>query len=112
MELEQNLKKIEEELVSLNKRLTEAQNNKLTAEVHLASEKEELASIEDNLKQLTGISSIDEIGAYISNRESELSCILNDLQKITTTGNFTEQDVINIKDLVQKYNIPICGDIQ
>ena len=115
MDIEQSLKGLENQLLDLTKKITEANNNKLAAEVRLNSEKDELNLLEDKLKSLTGINSIDEIESYVSSKETELSSILNDLNTLSTCingENFTEQNVVDVKNIVQKYNIPITGDIK
>lgn len=115
MDIEQSLKGLENQLLDLTKKITEANNNKLAAEVRLNSEKDELNLLEDELRQLTGINSIDEIESYVSSKEVELSSILSDLSVLSNCingENFTEQNVMDAKAIVQKYNIPITGDIK
>jgi hypothetical protein len=50
-----------------------------------------------------------------TNELRDFSSILSDLNTLSTCingENFTEQNVVDVKNIVQKYNIPITGDIK
>lgn len=106
-----NLKNIQDQIDALNKQLTDAQNKKLTAEVHLQNEQQEYEALENQLKELTGLSDMSEIEAYINSKSMELNSIMQDLAQVSNTVNsqytFSENDVQTLKGIVDKYNIPI-----
>lgn len=106
-----NLKSIQDQIDALNKQLNEAQNKKLTAEVHLQNEQQEMETLENQLKEMTGLNDMNEIEAYIVNKTTELNGIMQDLEQVSSTVNsqytFSENDVQILKGIVDKYNIPI-----
>lgn len=109
--LEFNLKQIQDQIDVLTKQLNDAQNQKLTAEVHLQNEQKEMEALENQLKEMTGLSNMNEIEAYIANKTTELNSIIQDLAQVSNTVNsqytFSENDVQILKGIVDKYNIPI-----
>lgn len=109
--LELNLKQIQDQIDVLTKQLNDAQNQKLTAEVHLQNEQKEMEALENQLKEMTGLSNMNEIEAYIVNKTTELNNIMQDLTQVSNTVNsqytFSENDVQILKGIVDKYNIPI-----
>jgi len=109
--LELDLKNIQNQVDSLSKMLIEAQNQKLTTEVHLQNEQEELDSLTQQLKDLTGLNNMQDIEQYIGNKQVELNSIMQDLQNVSGCINsqytFTENDVMMLKDIIDRYNIPI-----
>jgi chromosome segregation ATPase len=109
--LELNLKQIQDQIDVLTKQLNDAQNQKLTAEVHLQNEQQEMEALENQLKEMTGLSNMNEIEAYIVNKTTELNNIMQDLTQVSNTVNsqytFSENDVQILKGIVDKYNIPI-----
>jgi chromosome segregation ATPase len=106
-----NLKSIQDQIDALNKQLNEAQNKKLTAEVHLQNEQQEYEALENQLKELTGLNDMNEIEQYIASKSTELNGIMQDLAQVSNTVNsqytFSENDVQMLKGIVDKYNIPI-----
>ncbi len=109
--LELDLKNIQTQIDSLNKMLTEAQNQKLTTEVHLQNEQQELDSLTQQLRDMTGLDNMQDIENYIVNKQVELDSIMADLQSVAGCVNsqytFTENDVRMLKNIIDKYNIPI-----
>lgn len=109
--LASNLKNIQSQIDSLKEQLSDAQNKKLTAEVHLQNEQQECNVLEMQLKEITGLSDINEIEAYISNKTAELNNIMQDLSQVSSVVNsqytFSDNDVQTLKGIVDKYNIPI-----
>ena len=109
--LELDLKNIQSQIDSLNKMLSEAQNNKLTTEVHLQNEQQELDSLTQQLQSLTGLSDMQGIQNYLADKQTELDSIMTDLQSVAGCVNsqytFNENDVRMLKDIIDKYNIPI-----
>jgi chromosome segregation ATPase len=109
--LASNLKNIQSQIDSLKEQLSDAQNKKLTAEVHLQNEQQECNVLEMQLKEITGLSDINEIEAYISNKTTELNNIMQDLSQVSSVVNsqytFSDNDVQTLKGIVDKYNIPI-----
>jgi chromosome segregation ATPase len=106
-----NLKSIQDQIDALSKQLNEAQNKKLTAEVHLQNEQQEYEALEKQLKELTGLNDMNEIEQYITNKTTELNNIIQDLDQVSNAINsqytFSENDVQTVKAIVDKYNIPI-----
>ena len=111
---ELNLKNIQDQIDSLNNMLSDAQNQKLTTEVHLQNEQQELDNLTQNLQQLTGLNNINEVENYLSGKQIELNSIMNDLQSVSNCINsqytFTENDVKTLKGIIDKYNIPIVQE--
>jgi chromosome segregation ATPase len=109
--LASNLKNIQSQIDSLKEQLSDAQNKKLTAEVHLQNEQQECNVLEMQLKEITGLSDINEIEAYINNKTTELNNIMQDLSQVSSVVNsqytFSDNDVQTLKGIVDKYNIPI-----
>lgn len=109
--LELSLKNIQDQIDVLTKQLNDAQNQKLTAEVHLQNEQQEMETLENQLKEMTGLNDMNEIEAYIVNKTTELNGIMQDLEQVSSTVNsqytFSENDVQILKGIVDKYNIPI-----
>ena len=109
--LELDLKNIQTQIDSLNKMLTEAQNQKLTTEVHLQNEQQELDSLIQQLQDMTGLSDMQDIEQYLGNKQNELDSIMQDLNNVAGCVNsqytFTENDVMMLKSIIDKYNIPI-----
>lgn len=109
--LELNLKQIQDQIDVLTKQLNDAQNQKLTAEVHLQNEQQEMEALENQLKEMTGLNDMNEIEAYIVGKTTELNGIMQDLAQVSNTVNsqytFSENDVQMLKGIVDKYNIPI-----
>ena len=109
--LASNLKNIQSQIDSLKEQLSDAQNKKLTAEVHLQNEQQECNVLEMQLKEITGLTDINEIEAYISNKTTELNNIMQDLSQVSSVVNsqytFSDNDVQTLKGIVDKYNIPI-----
>lgn len=106
-----NIKNIQNQIDVLNKQLTDAQNKKLTAEVHLQNEQKEYEALESQLKELTGLDNINDIENYINSKSTEINGIMQDLAQVSSVINenytFTENDVQTLKSIVDKYNIPI-----
>jgi chromosome segregation ATPase len=109
--LASNLKNIQSQIDSLKEQLSDAQNKKLTAEVHLQNEQQECNVLEMQLKEITGLSDINEIEAYINDKTTELNNIIQDLSQVSSVVNsqytFSDNDVQTLKGIVDKYNIPI-----
>ena len=112
--LELSLQNIQQKIDELNQQLTETQNQKLTAEVHLQNEKESFDSLCNELKEMTGLTDLNEISEYVNNKHNELDNILGDLQQVSSMINnnyiYTENDVINLKNIINKYGIQITGE--
>lgn len=111
--LEANLKNIQSQIDSLNKMLTDAQNQKLTAEVHLQNEQQEFDALKQQLQDMTGLSDMNEIQNYIVNKQTELNNIMEDLNRVSSCVNnqytFSDNDVQMLKSIIDKYNIPVTG---
>lgn len=111
--LEANLKNIQSQIDSLNKMLTDAQNQKLTAEVHLQNEQQEFDALKQQLQDMTGLSDMNEIQNYIINKQTELNNIMEDLNRVSSCVNnqytFSDNDVQMLKSIIDKYNIPVTG---
>jgi chromosome segregation ATPase len=109
--LELDLKNIQTQIDSLNKMLTEAQNQRLTTEVHLQNEQQELDALTQQLRNMTGLDNMQDIENYLVGKQVELNSIMTDLQNVSGCVNsqytFTENDVRMLKDIIDKYNIPI-----
>lgn len=112
--LELDLKSVQNQIDALTKSLTDAQNQKLTSEVHLQNEQKEFDSLMQQLQEMTGLSDMNEIQSYIVNKESELNSIMQDLQSVSSCINsqytFTDNDVMSLKNIISKYNIPVTGE--
>ena len=112
--LELDLKNLQGKIDSVTKMLTDAQNAKLTAEVHLQSEQQELDNLTRQLSDMTGLTDFSQIEAYVLNQEAELNAIMQDLDNASSSVNenytFGENDVRVLKDIVDRYNIPLTGD--
>ena len=111
--LEASLKNIQSQIDSLNKMLTDAQNQKLTAEVHLQSEQQEFDALKQQLQDMTGLSDMNDIQTYIDNKRNEVNSIMDDLNRASSCVNsqytFSDSDVQTLKSIIDKYNIPIQG---
>ena len=109
--LELSLQNIQQKIDELNQQLTETQNQKLTAEVHLQNEKQSYDSLCNELKNMTGLDDINDIAEYINSKQIELTSILSDLQQVSGAINnnytYTETDIINLKNIIDKYGIQI-----
>ncbi len=112
--LELDLKNIQGQIDNLTKMLSDAQNQKLTAEVHLQNEQQELNALMQQLQGMTGLSDMNEIQSYITNKEAELNNIMQDLQNASSCVNsqytFNDNDVMTLKNIIDKYNIPVTGE--
>ena len=109
--LELDLNNIQNQIDSLSKALTEAQNQKIATEVHLQNEQQELDAVMQQLRDLTGLNDMEDIKNYIADKQIELESIIQDLQNVSGCVNsqytFTDNDVRMLKDIIDKYNIPI-----
>ena len=112
--LEANLKNIQGQIDSLTKMLSDAQNQKIATEVRLQNEQQEYDSLTKQLQEMTGLNDINDIQTYMANKETELNEILNDIQSVSNCindqYNFTEKDVVMLKNIIDKYNIPMTGE--
>ena len=63
------------------------------------------------LTEMTGLSDMSQIETYITDKQTELSAIMSDVSTITshinTNYTYTEADVVALKGIIDKYNIPI-----
>jgi len=110
-DIEIRLKELQNQIDSLNKQLNEAQNQKITAEVHLQNEQQEYENIMKELCDITGLNNVSEVESYITEKETEINNIIQDLQRVSSCVHdqytFSEGDVQLLRDVVNKYNIPI-----
>jgi chromosome segregation ATPase len=113
--LEEKLKIIQQRIDEVNKKITDAQNRKLTAEVHLQGAEEEYARLKSELQSLTGLSDITDITQMIAQKEIEVESIINDIQNININidplGNYTQETVLALKSVIDKHNIPITNAV-
>lgn len=113
--LEEKLKIIQQRIDEVNKKITDAQNRKLTAEVHLQGAEEEYARLKSELQSLTGLSDITDITQMIAQKEIEIESIINDIQNININidplGNYTQETVLALKSVIDKHNIPITNAV-
>ena len=111
--LEEKLKIIQQRIDEVDKKITDAQNRKLTAEVHLQGAEEEYARLKSELQSLTGLSDITDITQMIAQKEIEVESIINDIENININidplGNYTQETVLALKSVIDKHNIPITN---
>ncbi len=112
--LEEKLSGIQNQINSLNELLANAQNQKIKSEVQLQNEQQEYDAIHKELQTITGLTDINDIHEYMNSKKEELDNIMNDLSKMSAHVNesytFTNDDVQVLKDLINKYNIPISTE--
>ena len=111
--LEEKLKIIQQRIDEVDKKITDAQNRKLTAEVHLQGAEEEYTRLKSELQSLTGLSDITDITQMIAQKEIEVESIINDIENINVNidplGNYTSETVLALKAVIDKHNIPITN---
>ena len=109
--LESSLKNIQSMIDNLENSLNDAQNKKIATDVHLQNAQQEYDSLQQQLTEMTGLSDMSQIETYIKDKQTELSAIVSDVSTITshinTNYTYTEADVVALKGIIDKYNIPI-----